>query len=72
MQYSADREDPAYNTWPEPTIAEMVEKAIAILSKHETGYFLAVEGKPAMSLILMAYLGCISLLLFVSFVMNDV
>ena len=45
MQYETDREDPAYNNWTEPTLAEMVEKAIGILSKNEDGYFLAVEGK---------------------------
>ena len=44
MNFDLDRDDPAFNTWAEPTVEEMVEKAIRILRKHENGYFLLVEG----------------------------
>ena len=41
MQFELDRaDDPA----GEPSIAEMTEKAIEILSKNKKGYFLMVEG----------------------------
>lgn len=39
MQYEVER-----NKTKEPSIAEMTEKAIRILSKNEKGYFLLVEG----------------------------
>lgn len=41
MNYERDRELDAAG---EPSIAEMTEKAIQILSKDEDGYFLFVEG----------------------------
>ncbi|XP_071840262.1 alkaline phosphatase, tissue-nonspecific isozyme-like isoform X3 [Apostichopus japonicus] len=41
MQYESDR---ANDTSGEPSIAEMTEKAIQILSKNNNGFFLAVEG----------------------------
>lgn len=40
MEYEADR-----NKTNEPSIAEMTEKAIQILSKNKKGFFLLVEGK---------------------------
>ena len=41
MQFELDRaDDPA----GEPSIVEMTEKAIEILSKNKKGYFLMVEG----------------------------
>ena len=45
MNFDADRDDPNFNTWAEPSIANMTEKAIKILEKHENGYFLMVEGE---------------------------
>jgi alkaline phosphatase len=39
MSYEADR-DPQL----EPSLAEMTEKAIKMLSQNEKGYFLLVEG----------------------------
>lgn len=44
MQYEAFREDDEAG---EPSIADMTEKAIRILSKNEKGFFLAVEGRPS-------------------------
>lgn len=41
MKYERDRGDDAAG---EPSIAEMTEKAIQILSKDEDGFFLFVEG----------------------------
>lgn len=41
MQYEVDRAEDAAG---EPSIAEMTEKAIKILSKNPKGYFLMVEG----------------------------
>lgn len=41
MQYESDRQE---DTGGEPSIAEMTEKAIKILSKNSDGFFLAVEG----------------------------
>lgn len=41
MQYEADRAD---DTAGEPSLAEMTEKAIEILSKNDGGYVLLVEG----------------------------
>ena len=41
MQYEADREeDPA----GEPSLADMVEKAIQMLQRNSKGFFLLVEG----------------------------
>ena len=45
MQYNLDRNDPAFERWGEPSIADMTEKAIKILQKNDNGYFLLVEGK---------------------------
>ena len=42
MQYEANRLSDAAG---EPSLAEMVEKAIKILQKDEDGYFLMIEGK---------------------------
>ena len=42
MQYEADR---AEDVGGEPSIAEMVEKAIKMVEHNENGYFLLVEGK---------------------------
>ena len=47
MNMNADRDDPAFNNWEEPSLADMTEKAIRVLSKHEEGYFLMVEGNTA-------------------------
>lgn len=41
MQYEANREK---DSWKEPSLSEMVEKAIKILRKNSKGYFLLVEG----------------------------
>ena len=45
MQYEVDRNDPKYEKWGEPSLAEMTEKSINILKKSEKGYFLLVEGR---------------------------
>ena len=45
MQYESDREDPAYESWGEPSLAEMTATAIKILSRNKEGYFLLVEGQ---------------------------
>ncbi|KAL4237016.1 hypothetical protein ACF0H5_005400 [Mactra antiquata] len=44
MQYDYDRFDPRYEKAGEPSIANMTELAIKILSKNPNGYFLMVEG----------------------------
>ena len=44
MNMEADRNDPAYDKWGEPSLEEMTQKAIQILQKNEAGYFLMVEG----------------------------
>ena len=44
MHFHVDKEDPALNKWPEPSLKEMTEKAMDILQKNEDGYFLLVEG----------------------------
>lgn len=41
MQYEIDRSN---DTFGEPSLAEMVEKAIRILSKNPNGFVLVVEG----------------------------
>ena len=41
MQYEIDRAD---DRGGEPSLAEMTEKALRILSKNEKGFFLLVEG----------------------------
>ena len=41
MQFEVDRKDDAGG---EPSVADMVEKAIKILEKDEDGFFLMVEG----------------------------
>ena len=45
MQYELDRINTTMGDINEPSIAEMVEKSIKILSKSANGYFLFVEGK---------------------------
>lgn len=42
MQYEMDRDNTPIG---EPSIVDMVEKAIAILDKNPKGYFLFVEGE---------------------------
>ena len=42
MNYEVDR---AHDVAGEPSLAEMTEKAISILSKNPRGYFLLVEGR---------------------------
>ena len=42
MQYDAERIN---DTAGEPSLEEMVEKAIKILCKNEQGFFLFVEGR---------------------------
>ena len=42
MSYDVARE--AWNRTHEPTLSEMVEKAVEILSKNPKGFFLIVEG----------------------------
>lgn len=44
MQFDAERLN---DTAGEPSLAEMVEKAIRILSKNRNGFFLFVEGQNA-------------------------
>ena len=45
MHYQVDRLNTTKNVWPEPTLAEMTEKAINILEKEDKGYFLLIESK---------------------------
>ena len=45
MHYEVDRLNRSKNPWPEPSLAEMTDKAIQILEKGDDGYFLLVEGK---------------------------
>jgi len=42
MKYVVDKS--VNDTWDEPSLAEMVEKAINMLSRKQEGYFLLVEG----------------------------
>ena len=44
MQFESDRTNMTIEGDGEPSIAEMVEKAIRVLQKSDTGYFLFVEG----------------------------
>ncbi|XP_053394037.1 alkaline phosphatase-like [Mercenaria mercenaria] len=44
MQYELERKDPNHEVAGEPSLAEMTEKAIKILSKNPKGFFLLVEG----------------------------
>ena len=45
MHYEVDRTNKSRNLWPEPSLAEMTEKAIKMLQRSKKGYFLFVEGK---------------------------
>ena len=45
MHYEVDRLNASKNIWPEPSLAEMTEKAIRMLRKADNGYFLIVESK---------------------------
>ena len=42
MEFEIDRKD---DKWGEPSLTEMVDTAINILSRSAKGYFLLVEGK---------------------------
>merc|ERR1711860_61670 len=44
MQYDYERKDPNHEKAGEPSLAEMTDKAIKILSKNPKGFFLLVEG----------------------------
>ncbi len=44
MQFDLERKDPNHETAGEPSLEEMTEKAIQILSKNPKGFFLLVEG----------------------------
>ena len=44
MQFETDRSDENIEAWGEPSLTEMTEKAIRLLSKQSEGYFLLVEG----------------------------
>lgn len=44
MQIELDRTDPNIEQGGEPSLEEMTEKAIKILSKNPAGFFLMVEG----------------------------
>jgi alkaline phosphatase len=44
MKYENKREDDGDSYLGEPSISEMVKKAIEILQKNENGFFLMVEG----------------------------
>ncbi|KAL4237017.1 hypothetical protein ACF0H5_005401 [Mactra antiquata] len=44
MQYELERKDPHHEKAGEPSLAEMTDKAIKILSKNPKGFFLLVEG----------------------------
>jgi len=50
MQYEFERNDPNHEKAGEPSIAEMTEKAIKILSKNPKGFFLLVEGESLQAL----------------------
>jgi hypothetical protein len=43
MKFESERSD---DKWGEPSLAEMVSKAIDILKKGKDGFFLLVEGEP--------------------------
>ena len=45
MKYDLDRQNEKDKSRGEPSLAEMVKKAISILNKSNNGYFLLVEGK---------------------------
>ena len=53
MQYELDREDPEKEVAGEPSLEEMTEKAIRILSKNPRGFFLLVEGRCSQSFMIM-------------------
>lgn len=46
MQYEADR---LHDKFGEPSLAEMIQKTIAILSKNPKGYVIIAEGEEIMS-----------------------
>ena len=45
MRLELERTDRSIEAAGEPSLAEMTEKAIRILSRNTEGYFLVVEGK---------------------------
>ncbi len=46
MKYEADREkESPGDEWQEPTLTELVDKAIRVLRRGDNGYFLFVEGR---------------------------
>lgn len=51
MLREKDRQNPDFEQWQEPSLAEMVETAIKILNKSPNGYFLFVEGQYILSIV---------------------
>ena len=45
MNFEFERKDPNHEVAGEPSLEEMTEKAIKILSKNPNGFFLLVEGR---------------------------
>ena len=45
MHYEVDRMDESKNKDPEPSLTEMVQKAIPLLQRSKDGFFLLVEGR---------------------------
>ena len=50
MMFEDDRKASGMGEPSEPSLAEMTEKAVKILSKNEKGFFLMVEGRGVQSL----------------------
>ena len=44
MHFEVDRENTTLNNDPEPSLADMAEKAIRILKRNDKGFFLLIEG----------------------------
>jgi len=61
MDYEADRSN---DDSGEPSLTEMVEKAIHILEKNEEGFFLEVESKSKVWLLFGLSLSCILAILY--------
>ena len=45
MNFELERKDPNHEVAGEPSLQEMTDKTIKILSKNPKGFFLLVEGK---------------------------